>query len=125
MTGVSSLNDDSYPGEFETTIGCIGFSRYLRHVNDPHFPEGKYRRTYMQMQLERPDKLVSIQALGYSTIVVGAYNDSLECRLFSMNGDLETSFPVHTSSRPLQPGTPDWANYIKGVIANFPCKFFF
>ena len=27
----------------------------------------------------------------------------------------------HSQEKPLQPGKPSWANYVKGVIANYPC----
>ncbi|KAB0358258.1 hypothetical protein FD754_002414 [Muntiacus muntjak] len=29
-------------------------------------------------------------------------------------------FPLPTSQRPLEPGTPHWANYVKGVIQHYP-----
>lgn len=29
-------------------------------------------------------------------------------------------FPLPTSQRALEPGTPRWANYVKGVIQHYP-----
>lgn len=29
-------------------------------------------------------------------------------------------FPLPTDKRPLEPGTPHWANYVKGVIQHYP-----
>ncbi|XP_050346537.1 galactokinase-like [Nymphalis io] len=63
-------------------------------------------------------------ALPFLTIVVGAYNNTDECQILSIlaNGQEATAtFPATTASV-LKPGEPAWANYVKGVVANFPEK---
>ncbi|XP_075973405.1 galactokinase-like [Anticarsia gemmatalis] len=62
-------------------------------------------------------------ALPFVTLIVGSLNNTTECNLVSVLGTGEvvtTSFPSSKSSVPLVPGAPAWANYIKGVVANFP-----
>ncbi|CAK1546944.1 unnamed protein product [Leptosia nina] len=66
--------------------------------------------------------LVLPVALPFTTIVVGAYNSLEECRIHTVlasGEELKTSFPS-SSAEPLKPGDPAWANYVKGVLANFP-----
>ncbi|CAK1595788.1 unnamed protein product [Parnassius mnemosyne] len=61
-------------------------------------------------------------ALPFITLVVGSYNNKEECNILSVLADgqeLRTSFPT-PSVVPLKPGSPAWANYVKGVVANFP-----
>ncbi|XP_026490886.2 galactokinase-like [Vanessa tameamea] len=63
-------------------------------------------------------------ALPFLTVVVGAYNNTDECKILSIlaNGQEATAtFPATTASV-LKPGAPAWANYVKGVVANFPEK---
>ncbi|XP_052740341.1 galactokinase isoform X2 [Bicyclus anynana] len=63
-------------------------------------------------------------ALPFLTIVVGDYNNTDECGVVSTlgsNQDVKTSFPATTVAT-LSPGEPAWANYVKGVVANFPMK---
>ncbi|XP_046959847.1 galactokinase-like [Vanessa cardui] len=63
-------------------------------------------------------------ALPFLTVVVGAYNYTDECKVLSVlaNGEEVTAtFPATTASA-LKPGEPAWANYVKGVVANFPDK---
>ncbi|KAJ8730351.1 hypothetical protein PYW07_017389 [Mythimna separata] len=62
-------------------------------------------------------------ALPFVTLMVGGLNNTGECRLLSVMGsgeEVKTSFPAPTASAPLKPGPPAWANYVKGVVANFP-----
>ncbi|KAJ2939163.1 hypothetical protein O0L34_g8476 [Tuta absoluta] len=62
-------------------------------------------------------------ALPFLTVVVGAPNSSSTCNVLSVlasGEELKTSFQVPTPQSPLKPGEPAWANYVKGVVANFP-----
>nr|XP_021194173.2 galactokinase [Helicoverpa armigera] len=62
-------------------------------------------------------------ALPFVTLIAGAANNTGECRLVSVLGsgeEVKTEFPAPTASKPLRPGPPAWANYVKGVVANFP-----
>ncbi|KAL0892725.1 hypothetical protein ABMA27_014441 [Loxostege sticticalis] len=62
-------------------------------------------------------------ALPFVTLVVGSHNGTGRCNVLTvLAGDeqLETSFPAPTAYDPLKPGSPAWANYVKGVVANFP-----
>lgn len=56
------------------------------------------------------------------TIVLGKRNDSDQCRVITANAGTsskEVVFPVPTDEKPLEPGEPSWANYIKGVVQYF------
>ncbi|XP_026725361.1 galactokinase-like [Trichoplusia ni] len=62
-------------------------------------------------------------ALPFVTVVVGALNNTGECNVISVLGsgeEVKASFLAPTPSSPLKPGSPAWANYVKGVVANFP-----
>lgn len=58
-------------------------------------------------------------------MIVGSKADDNSCTIItSAKGADEPhkiTFPVPSSSSPLSPGEPKWANYVKGVIANFKC----
>ncbi|XP_063824709.1 galactokinase-like [Ostrinia nubilalis] len=60
-------------------------------------------------------------ALPFVTVVVGSHNGTGQCNVLSA-GQLsqEASFSAPTPDAPLRPGEPAWANYVKGVVANFP-----
>lgn len=65
-----------------------------------------------------------MQALELVTVIVGRKKDGNVCQLgTSAKGADEPkmiTFPVPTQDSPLVPGKPSWANYVKGVVANFP-----
>ncbi|XP_026333030.1 galactokinase-like [Hyposmocoma kahamanoa] len=64
-------------------------------------------------------------ALPFLTVIAGGYNNTGQCNVMSVleNGDeVKTSFPATTHTTQLKPGEPAWANYIKGVLANFPSE---
>ncbi|KAL4718563.1 hypothetical protein ACJJTC_011816 [Scirpophaga incertulas] len=66
--------------------------------------------------------MVLFQALPFVTLVVGGSNGTDTCNIVSIvtaGETLEVSFPT-PSIEPLKPGAPAWANYVKGVVANFP-----
>ena len=67
-----------------------------------------------------------MKALELVTVIVGRKTDGNVCQLgtTSKGADepLMITFPVPTPSSPLVPGKPSWANYVKGVIANFQGK---
>ncbi|XP_060080747.1 galactokinase-like [Ylistrum balloti] len=61
-------------------------------------------------------------ALPQVTLVVGQKVEGDLCRVVTLadvNEDREVEFNVPTPTAPLQPGSPKWANYVKGVVANF------
>ncbi|GBP39827.1 hypothetical protein EVAR_29057_1 [Eumeta japonica] len=66
--------------------------------------------------------IVFSAALQFSTVVVGGYNGTSNCSVLSFTdgGVLEANFSEITPNTPLRPGEPSWANYIKGVLVNFP-----
>lgn len=72
------------------------------------------------------DGFVFPMALDLVTVIVGRKSDNDVCRLgTSARGADEPvmiMFPAPTPDKPLTPGKPSWANYVKGVIANFPGK---
>lgn len=68
--------------------------------------------------------LFLMQALELVTVIVGRKTDGNVCQLGTntkgADEPLMITFPVPTPDNPLVPGKPSWANYVKGVIANFP-----
>ncbi|XP_072932269.1 galactokinase-like [Epargyreus clarus] len=61
-------------------------------------------------------------ALPFLTVVVGAYNGTDDCSVVSVlasGEELRASFPSPLKTT-LEPGSPPWANYVKGVVALFP-----
>nr|CAD7412166.1 unnamed protein product [Timema cristinae] len=68
------------------------------------------------------DGFVLPMALPLGTVVVGSRNFSDKCCVVTtyeaLDQALETEFSV-PSKEQLKPGSPKWANYVKGVAANF------
>jgi len=69
-------------------------------------------------------KITFLQALELVTVIVGRKSDGDVCHLATCAQGADEphviTFPIHTPDSPLVPGKPSWANYVKGVIANFP-----
>lgn len=69
------------------------------------------------------DGFVFPMALPLVTVVVGKRTDSGVCRVLTLtemaDKPLQVEFKVPTAACPLKPETPSWANYVKGVVANF------
>ena len=64
-----------------------------------------------------------LQALELVTVIVGRKSDGDVCHLGTCAQGVDEphiTFPVPTPENPLAPGKLSWANYVKGVIANFP-----
>lgn len=70
------------------------------------------------------DGFVFPMALPLVTVVVGRQVEGGRCRVTTTSPaadkPLQVEFAAPSSSAPLKPGSPSWANYIKGVVANFP-----
>ena len=64
------------------------------------------------------------QALPLITLSVGKLNSLDSIRLYSTADGVDNprlvSFPLPTKDKPLTPGSPSWANYVKGVISLYP-----
>lgn len=76
------------------------------------------------------DGFVFPMALPQVTVFVGKRTDSGQCRVLTTAEGADepkyTEFPAPTKDAPLTPGKPKWANYVKGVVANFKgevCSF--
>lgn len=70
------------------------------------------------------DGFVFPMALPLVTVLVGRQTKSGLCRVKTLTDHadrpLQVEFKPPSPSTPLKPTTPSWANYIKGVVANFP-----
>ncbi|XP_049950782.1 galactokinase-like isoform X1 [Schistocerca serialis cubense] len=68
------------------------------------------------------DGFVLPMALPLVTVVVGSKNNTDTCHVLTTNQQCdapkETDFLI-PSKQSLQPGSPKWANYVKGVVQNF------
>lgn len=64
------------------------------------------------------------QALELGTVLVGSPRADGLISLLTTSEDADEprrlQFPLPTTQRPLEPGAPHWANYIKGVIQHYP-----
>ncbi|VDI64233.1 galactokinase-like [Mytilus galloprovincialis] len=75
------------------------------------------------------DGFVFPMALPLVTLLVGKKTDSGICRvltLASIGKDNYVEFPIPSNKNSLSPGEPMWANYVKGVVANYKgpmCSF--
>ncbi|XP_041378530.1 galactokinase-like [Gigantopelta aegis] len=62
-------------------------------------------------------------ALPMVTVVVGNKTTSGTCRVLTLANGVDepksVEFPCPSADSPLTPGKPHWANYVKGVVANF------
>ncbi|KAK8395555.1 hypothetical protein O3P69_005573 [Scylla paramamosain] len=69
------------------------------------------------------DGFVFPMALPMVTVVVGRRVEGSRCRVHTTSPMADkphqVEFPAPSPSTPLQPGSPSWANYVKGVVANF------
>ncbi|XP_068243428.1 galactokinase-like [Palaemon carinicauda] len=69
------------------------------------------------------DGFVFPMALPLVTVVVGKRNDTDVCRVLTLAENVDqphhVEFQVPSPSHPLKPHKPNWANYVKGVVANF------
>uniref|UniRef100_A0A480NGR0 Galactokinase n=1 Tax=Sus scrofa TaxID=9823 RepID=A0A480NGR0_PIG len=68
--------------------------------------------------------LVLPMALELVTVLVGSPRTDGLVSLLTTSEDADEprrlQFPLPTDKRPLEPGTPHWANYVKGVIQHYP-----
>ena len=57
------------------------------------------------------------------TVFVGRENGTSQCRVHTLAQGIDeltyVEFPVPSESTNLEPGKPKWANYVKGVVANY------
>ena len=67
---------------------------------------------------------LSCQALELVTVLVGSPRADGLVSLLTTSEDADEprrlQFPLPTAQRSLEPGTPRWANYVKGVIQHYP-----
>ncbi|KAL0594602.1 Galactokinase [Plecturocebus cupreus] len=68
--------------------------------------------------------LVLPMALELVTVLVGSAREDGLVSLLTTSADADEpqrlQFPLPTAQRSLEPGTPQWANYVKGVIQYYP-----
>jgi galactokinase len=66
------------------------------------------------------------QALPLLTVIVGKKNDTDKCVVVTEAKDADKPVKVEFSvptKEPLAPGSPKWANYIKGIVQYFKGLF--
>ncbi|RVE45937.1 hypothetical protein evm_009410 [Chilo suppressalis] len=114
-------------------VVAVGEATLLRHASDKF--ESRFGRrpvgatcapgrvNLIGEHIDYCEGFVLPVALPFVTLVVGAPNTSKTCTIVTVlaTGEtLEASFPAPSETQPLKPGVPAWANYVKGVVANFP-----
>ncbi|XP_031558647.1 galactokinase-like [Actinia tenebrosa] len=69
------------------------------------------------------DGFVFPMALELVTVIVGQATPDQTCHVVTSANGVDKpymiDFPIPSDSAPLSPGKPSWANYVKGVVANF------
>ncbi|CAD5125785.1 DgyrCDS13997 [Dimorphilus gyrociliatus] len=69
------------------------------------------------------DGFVLPMALPLRTVIVGKPSKNCQCTIVtsavSIDGPLRTTFHLPSDEFILEPGSPKWANYVKGVVAHF------
>lgn len=69
------------------------------------------------------DGFVLPMAIPLYTVIVGRKNDCGVCRILTLCPFADhpkiVEIPLPSNKKPLLPGHPKWANYVKGVIANY------
>ncbi|NWY94607.1 GALK1 Galactokinase, partial [Loxia curvirostra] len=70
------------------------------------------------------DGFVLPMALQLGTVLVGAPTQDETITIITTSAEADephkVQFPAPTASKPLSPGQPHWANYVKGVIQHYP-----
>lgn len=80
----------------------------------------RFYRYLSKITLDGLQYLLPLQALPLVTIVVGKTNGSNEIRLYTYNNDADNPRKIKfLSNGSVAAGKPKWANYVKGVIAQF------
>lgn len=68
-------------------------------------------------------RYILFQALPQVTVVVGKKSEGNLCRVLTLAESVDepkyVEFPVPSAETPQKPGSPKWANYVKGVVANY------
>ena len=62
------------------------------------------------------------------TLIVGKCNNLEKCNIVSLSEVVSSENHVEFEVSPrknIKPGEPNWANYIKGCVANFICQFIY
>ncbi len=58
-----------------------------------------------------------------ATVIVGALNKQSICRVETDSKGIDdpkyAEFDIPSRACPIEPGSPKWANYVKGVVAEF------
>lgn len=57
--------------------------------------------------------------------MAGNLSDTDICTVKTFGSQLEEQDVVHFGIGNIEPGSPSWANYVKGVVAKFPSKNIF
>ena len=61
-----------------------------------------------------------LQALPMVTVIVGRKTEGSTCRVHTLAQGADEPTYTEFPSKGLSPGTPKWANYVKGVVDKFP-----
>lgn len=70
--------------------------------------------------------VVGVQALPLVTVVVGRQTSGQDVTIVTATKDADeprrVTFSLPTEGSPLSPGSPSWANYVKGVVQHYRGK---
>lgn len=118
---------DSFPSVDELVSRASEIFRSIFRQEPTNYGAAPGRVNLIGEHVDYCDGYVLPMALPMGTVVVGskAAPDSC-CQIVSTNvpgassHHSACSFPLPTPQKELLPGEPSWANYVKGVVANFP-----
>ncbi|EEC01106.1 galactokinase, putative [Ixodes scapularis] len=118
---------DTFPGVNELVSRASDIFRSIFRQEPTNYGAAPGRVNLIGEHVDYCDGLVLPMALPMGTVVVGAKAaPDACCQVVSSNvpgassHHSACSFPLPTAHQELLPGEPAWANYVKGVVANFP-----
>uniref|UniRef100_V5HAN6 Galactokinase n=2 Tax=Ixodes ricinus TaxID=34613 RepID=V5HAN6_IXORI len=118
---------DTFPGVNELVSRASDIFRSIFRQEPTNYGAAPGRVNLIGEHVDYCDGLVLPMALPMGTVVVGAKAaPDACCQIVSSNvpgassHHSACSFPLPTAQQELLPGEPAWANYVKGVVANFP-----
>lgn len=118
---------DTFPGANELVSRASGIFCSIFRQEPTNYGAAPGRVNLIGEHVDYCDGLVLPMALPMGTVVVGAKAaPDACCQIVSSNvpgassHHSACSFPLPTAQQELLPGEPAWANYVKGVVANFP-----
>lgn len=116
-------NEESYPSVDDLVHEASNVFRSVFKQDPTHCGSAPGRVNLIGEHVDYCDGLVLPMAVPMYTVVVGARTEGPSCQVVTTGlpgGHSLVSFPLPGGEEQLLPGEPQWSNYVRGVVANFP-----